>query len=913
MYTQTLTEKRATMHKIKLYRYLPVASLFIILLINFIFIVFVHWQWDRSLNKYLPLQMQIQTLKSDLSEAHLWLEEVITGDTSIDIEKDIMLPLAHRSIHIFIQNLDTILIDKEDEHIVSKLKKMDIKLEDFYTIARHRLEEAKLHATGSDLDQVFDRRFNSILSDIDAISLDITQRVSDESADRKYYFSWILVLFLLINSLVFFMLLSARRRQQNYYDSLLEEKERAVITLGSIGDAVITTDIKGNITFLNGIAEILTEYKNEEVQGKHIDSVIDLYNTKTGKKIITPISDVINKGITKLISNGTKLVTRTGKEYILSDTAAAVISKEGEILGTVMVFQNDTERYAMEDALKKSESKYRSLVENVKQHYFFYAYDTEEILTYVSNSLTDVLGYSKEAFKTHYTKYLTDDPMNKRAKEFREKAKKGKLQEPYNLSIYHYDGLVCYLEVVESPVFNSEGEVISIEGVARDITDNYLAQKNIKEQKELLAYRANHDALTDLPNRQLFLERLTQSIKYAQRFAEKVGVLFIDLDHFKEINDSLGHHVGDELLKRVSHKLQQQIRETDTLARLGGDEFIIILDTLDDTNIIIDIIKKLMDIMNQPILIEEKQLYITLSIGVSIYPDDGKMSEELLKNADAAMYNAKDNGRNTYCFYTKEMTQKAFARIEMETSLRQAVKREEFVVYYHPQIDGIHNDIVGIEALVRWNHPKKGMLLPEDFIFLAEEIGLMIPIDRWVMKKAMDQLVQWYKEGLNPGKLALNLSMKQLVQPDFIEVVSSLLKQTGCQAQWIIFEITETQVMKDPERSILILKALRKMNIELAIDDFGTGYSSLSYLKRLPIDKLKIDQSFVKGLPHDNEDSGIVKALITLSKSLKLSIIAEGVETVEQKNFLIENGCTMIQGYLYAKPMPCDDIKEILK
>ena len=901
------------MHKIKLHRYLPIASLFIILLINFIFIVFVHWQWDHSLNKYLPLQMQIQTLKSDLSKAHLWLEEALSGDTSIDIEKDIMLPLAHRSIHTSIQKLDTIITDKEDESIVSKLKKLDIKLEDFYTLAQHRWEEAKLHATGSDLDQVFDRKFNTILADIDEISLHITQRISDESADRKYYFSWILVLFLLINFSVFSMLLSSRRRQQKYYDSLLEEKERAVITLSSIGDAVITTDVKGNITFLNGIAEILTEYKNEEVQGKHIDSVIDLYNSKTGKKVITPISDVINRGVTKLISNGTKLVTRTGKEYMLSDTAAAVKNKEGEILGTVMVFQNDTERYAMEDALKKSESKYRSLVENVKQHYFFYAHDTEGIITYVSNSLTDVLGYSKEAFKTHYAKYLTDDPMNEKAEECAEKAMKGELQEPYNLSIYHHNGSVCYLEVVESPVFDSEGEVISIEGVARDITDNYLAQKNIKEQKELLAYRAHHDALTDLPNRQLFLDRLSQSIKYAQRFDEKVGVLFIDLDHFKEINDSLGHHVGDELLKRVSHKLHQQIRETDTLARLGGDEFIIILDTLNDTNIIIDIIKKLMDVMNQPILIEEKQLYITLSIGVSLYPDDGKTSEDLLKNADAAMYNAKDNGRNTYRFYTEEMTQKAFARIEMETSLRQAVEREEFVVYYHPQIDGIDDVIVGIEALIRWNHPKRGMLLPEEFMSLAEEIGLMIPIDRWVMKKAMDQLLQWHKEGLNPGKLALNLSMKQLGQSDFIEVVSSLLKQTGCQAEWIIFEITETQVMKDPERSILILKALRNMNIELAIDDFGTGYSSLSYLKRLPIDKLKIDQSFVKGLPHDNEDSGIVKALITLSKSLKLSIIAEGVETVEQKNFLIENGCRTLQGYLYAEPMPCDDIKEILK
>jgi len=901
------------MQKNKLYHSLPIYGLVIIFIINFTLIVSVHWHWNHSMKKYLPLQSEIHTLKSDISSAHLWLEEAIGGDSYIDIQEDVLIPLEHSSMHKYIENIDNTLTDAEDIPYVSKLKEIDMKLEDFHSIAEYRWEQSKLHGIGSELDQAFDQEFKEILIDIDTISLDIDTKIKDEIQKRKYDFSWILAFFLFINITVFSMLIISRRRQKKYHDSLLEEKERAVITLSSIGDSVITTDVDGNITFFNDVAQTLTEYSNEEVQGLPIDSVLNLYNIKTGNKITTPISDVLHKGMTKLISNGTKLVNRSGKEYIISDSAAAVKTKEGEILGTVLVFQNDTERHAMDEVLRQSEAKYKSLIENVKQHYFFYAHDMDGVFNYVSNSLTDVLGYSKEAFETHYSEYLTDDPMNLQVEKFTTKCMEGEQQKPYNLSIYHSSGSVRYLEVSESPVFNSDGEVISIEGVARDITDNYLAQENIKEQKELLAYRAHHDTLTNLPNRQLFLDRLAQSIRYAQRFKEKVAVLFIDLDHFKEINDSLGHHVGDEVLKTVSSTLQKQIRKTDTLARLGGDEFIIILDTLEDVNLIVDIIKKLMDAMNEPILVGDHQLYITLSIGVSLYPEDGDVSEDLLRNADAAMYNAKNNGRNTYCFYTAEMTQKAFERIEMETSLRQAVDREEFVVYYHPQVDATTGNVVGVEALIRWNHPQNGMLQPMKFMPLAEEIGLIIPIDQWVMKVGMTQLVQWYNAGLNPGRLALNLSIKQLRQTNFIEIVSALLKETGCKPEWISFEVTETQIMRNPESSILILQRLSDMGIELALDDFGTGYSSLSYLKRLPIDKLKIDKSFVEGLPHNKEDVGIAKALIILSKSLGLDIIAEGVETPEQNRFLVENGCTKIQGYLYSEPIPAVAVEKMLK
>lgn len=901
------------MQQNKPYNSLPIIGLLIIFIVDFILIVLIHWQWHYTMQKYIPLQNEIQIVKNDLSKAHLWLEEAIGGDPYIDIDKDVMIPFQHQSFDLYIEHATIILTKKEDKPYLLELQKIETKLEDLYTVAKYRWEKSKVHGIGSDLDQAFDEEYKDVLTLIDNFTVKINQKIDHELAERQYFFTWVLVIFLLINFIVFSMLIISRRRQQQYQRSLYEEKERAIVTLRSIGDAVITTDIDGNITFFNDIAEILTEYTNEEVQGLSSDAVLDLYNINTGKKVIIPITDVIHKGITKLISSDIKLVSKTGKEYILRDSAAAVKSEEGKILGTVLVFQNNTERHEMEEVLKKSESKYRNLVENVKNHYFFYVHDMDGIFTYVSNSIIDILGYTKKEFETYYLEYLTDDPMNDKVEDLTQKCMQGEQQKPYIISTYHSNGSVCYLELLESPVYNSEGEVIAVEGVARNITENYLAQQNIQEQKELLNYRAHHDTLTNLPNRQLLLDRLSQSIKYAQRFENKIAVLFIDLDHFKEINDSLGHHIGDEVLKNVSMRLNEQIRETDTLARLGGDEFILMLDTLHDNHFIIDMVQNLMDTMKEPILAGKHQVYLTLSIGVSLYPDDAILSEDLLRNADAAMYKAKDNGRNTYCFYTEEMTQKAFERIEMETSLRQALEKEELLVYYHAQMDGITDDIVGLEALIRWQHPVMGILEPEAFIPLAEEIGLIIPLDKWMMKTAMSQFVQWYKEGLDPAVLALNLSIKQLRQPDFVMMVSSLLKETGCKAEWISFEITETQVMINPEHCILILQELNDMGIKLAIDDFGTGYSSLSYLKQLPISKLKIDKSFIKGLPDDNEDAGIVKAIIMLSKSLHLDIIAEGVETPEQKKFLVENGCKDIQGFIYAKPKPAAEIKKCLE
>ncbi|WP_019614537.1 bifunctional diguanylate cyclase/phosphodiesterase [Psychromonas ossibalaenae] len=475
------------------------------------------------------------------------------------------------------------------------------------------------------------------------------------------------------------------------------------------------------------------------------------------------------------------------------------------------------------------------------------------------------------------------------------------------------DGQRVLLSTSKSPLYKNADHILGVLGISRDISQYMRLKSEVQEQKETLEYQASYDQLTSLPNRTLLLDRIEQTIKLSLRAKNSLAILLIDLDHFKEINDSLGHQIGDQVIKKVAERLTDNVRSTDTVARLGGDEFAIVLSELYNTEMVIDIVDKLQKTMLQAICISGQSLYSTLSIGIAVYPQDGKNADELLKNADAAMYKAKDEGRNTSRFYTEEMTEKAFERIVMESSLRSAVSKEEFIVYYQPQVDAKSGKLVGMEALIRWMHPVMGMVSPAKFMTLAEETGLIIKLDQWTMRKAMRQLVTWYEMGLNPGVLALNLAMKQLQQDDFIEMLSNMLKDTNCKPEWLALEVTEGQIMINPENAILILKQISAMGIELAIDDFGTGYSSLSYLKHLPINKLKIDQSFVRGLPENEDDAAITMSVISLAKNLHLDVIAEGVETIKQVNFLADNGCFNIQGYYYGKPMPAQDMTDYLK
>ncbi len=459
---------------------------------------------------------------------------------------------------------------------------------------------------------------------------------------------------------------------------------------------------------------------------------------------------------------------------------------------------------------------------------------------------------------------------------------------------------------------DENGNPTGIVGINKDNTQRKKAEDALYEQKNILRYQAHHDALTGLPNRVLFFDRLEQGIAKAKRHRTGLALFFIDLDKFKNINDSLGHAVGDKVLKAVAKRLENIIRKEDTLARLSGDEFTIIMEELAHPENATLLAEKILGILAESMQIDEQALYVSGSIGISLYPRDAVDAEYLLKYADTAMYKAKEEGRNTFQFYSSEMTKLALEHMAMKTSLRHAIENEEFVIYYQPQMNSCTNTLVGIEALVRWEHPSMGFLPPDRFIPLAEETGMIVEIDRWVMRTAMEQVSAWYKRGLNPGMLALNLSIKQLEGDGFLQEIESSIKAYDFKAKWLELEITEGQMMKKPEEVIVKLDQINTLGIGISIDDFGTGYSSLSLLKRLPINRLKIDRSFIKDIPGDEEDMAIVKAIIALAGSLKLDLIAEGVETSEQREFLIDHGCINIQGHYYSRPIPVEDMEDML-
>lgn len=461
------------------------------------------------------------------------------------------------------------------------------------------------------------------------------------------------------------------------------------------------------------------------------------------------------------------------------------------------------------------------------------------------------------------------------------------------------------VELTLSLLKDEKGENSGIICYAKDITER-------KQSQAKLRYQAHYDSLTDLPNRTLFNDRLKQGIEKAKRNGLNLALLFIDLDRFKQINYSLGHDVGDLVLKIAASRLKYTLRKEDTLARLGGDEFAIIMEELMREKDASLLAQKILDVLDEPIHIEGRTLYISSSIGISIYPQDSTHADDLLRYADVAMYKAKDEGRNNFQYYSFEMTELVFERVVMETNIREAIKNSEFVVYYQPQTDANRNKLIGMEALVRWQHPLLGLVFPSKFISLSEETGLVIDIDRFMMKTAMAQVKQWYDEGLNPGILALNITVKQLERDDFLQTLQECLDRFEFKPEWLELEITESEVMQKLEDSIVKLQKISNLGIRVAVDDFGTGYSSLSYIKRLPIDKLKIDQEFVRDIPDDEEDSAIVKAIIAMAKSLNLDMIAEGVETEVQKDFLLANGCGNIQGHYYSRAIPTDEMKEYL-
>ncbi len=450
------------------------------------------------------------------------------------------------------------------------------------------------------------------------------------------------------------------------------------------------------------------------------------------------------------------------------------------------------------------------------------------------------------------------------------------------------------------------------------------AFESVRESKKEIHHLAFYDSLTNLPNRRLFGDRLQQAVESARRNSHLMGILFIDIDNFKRINDSFGHSIGDKLLRTVASQLVTCLRRGDSVsrelddesisvARLGGDEFTVLLTRLGKAEDAARIAKRIIDAVSVPFLIGVEEVVVTPSIGIAVFPYDGEGVEDLVKNADTAMFHAKENGKNSYQFYTNSMSATAFERLSMENALRKGLANGEFEMYYQPKIDLVSNQAVGLEALARWNHPEMGLVLPADFIPLAEETGLIVPLGEWVLHTVCSQMRSWCSAGLKPLRVAVNLSACQFRQTMLRQLVKRMLHETGVAPELLEIELTESVIMDDIQTSSTLLRELKKMGVHISMDDFGTGYSSLSLLKRLPLDTLKIDRSFVRDITKDADDAAIVDAVISLAHSLRLRVIAEGVETSEQLEFLRNRGCDEVQGYLYSRPLPVAGVEKWLR
>jgi diguanylate cyclase (GGDEF)-like protein/PAS domain S-box-containing protein len=559
-------------------------------------------------------------------------------------------------------------------------------------------------------------------------------------------------------------------------------------------------------------------------------------------------------------------------------------------------------RRQIEEALKVSERRYRALFE--RNLAGVYRTTVEGGILDCNEAFARIFGYtSREEVlrQAAWDFYVTPEDRE---------AAMAKLVERQSLTNYELclkrkDGSLVWVLQNENLTEGPDGRLSVIEGTAIDISE----RKRAEEQVKHLAF---HDPLTNLPNRLLFNDRLTLAVAQAHRHNQRLAVLFLDLDRFKVINDSLGHSIGDELLRQVAERIQEYVREGDTVARLGGDEFTLLVPGISAEDDAAKIARKICEAIRDPFWIDGRELFVTTSVGVSVYPSDGHDAETLVRNADSAMYRAKEQGRDNYQLYTPAMNAKAVERLSLESRLRQAIANDELELHFQPFIDLRTAELLGAEALIRWRHPELGLIPPGEFIPLAELSGLIVPIGEWVLRTACAEARKWHKKGFSHLTVSVNLSSRQFQQNDLVNQVTNALQETGLEADKLDLEITESNAMQNAEHSINTLWGLKKRGVRISMDDFGTGYSSLNYLKRFPIDRIKLDQSFVRDLPSDKDDAAIAMAVIAMGRSLELVVIAEGVETEEQLAFLKGHKCDQLQGFLLSRPLPPEAFGQFL-
>ena len=575
----------------------------------------------------------------------------------------------------------------------------------------------------------------------------------------------------------------------------------------------------------------------------------------------------------------------------------ALLSKVGNSLRQQIV-----KRQEVEKALKQSQERFRVLVDTMNEG--LYVVNERWEITYVNMALCRMLGYDEVGMSGKNIRFFFDEEKALILAREQDKSKAGR-DDIYEISWKHREGYEVPTMISPRGIRSGKGVLKGAFAVVTDISE----QKRVQEEMRIMA---QYDALTTLPNRTLLNEKLEQAIIRARRYNQQLAVLYMDLDRFKRINDSLGHRVGDLLLLSTAMRLKNGVRGLDTVARLNGDEFIVILSDIENSMAVVMLIEKIQETFRAPFNIEGYEISITPSIGVSIFPNDGHDPAALIKNADAAMYHVKTQGRNNYQFYTREMNEAALHRLNLENRLRLALEQKELQLYYQPKLDLKTRTITGVEALARWRHPELGLIVPDKFIPVAEDTGLILPLGEWVMEEACRQAKEWQDQGLPPIKVAINLSPMQFGSETLPAQVVSALAKSNLQPEFMELEITESLVMEDAERTIRLLAHLKAMGIHLTIDDFGTGYSSLNYLKQFPIDSMKIDRCFVREMETNSSDEAIVRAVIAMSHGMNMTVIAEGVEKKEHLDHLTALGCDYAQGFYISQPLDIDALKALV-
>ncbi len=683
-------------------------------------------------------------------------------------------------------------------------------------------------------------------------------------------------------------------------EALRHSEDRSRSILESLDDAYYEVDLRGRPQYLNLAYMKMLGYTHEDIGERDYRRRQTPAMTAVVEKAF---GEVFTTGISKK-AQAWQYLHRDGTVVHVEGSVMLVRDPEGKAVGFRGILRDVTERRKMDKALRESEARFRAMT-NLSADWYW-EQDAEHRLIRVESRSSETEQTPNPMLGRRLWESTLQVQLPGGWPEFQHFLDKRKLFRDVVMSRVSSDNRPYYISLSGEPIFDANGDFTGYRGVSREITEQKVAEENIY-------YMARHDSLTGLPNRLMFSSSLDITLSTAKRYGRGFAVMFIDLDRFKFINDTLGHEAGDTLLKEIAHRFRQVLRASDVVARLGGDEFVVLVQEANDREHATSVARKLLSTAIRPIMLVSQECRVTASIGIAMYPQDGEDEQTLMKNADSAMYFAKEEGKNNFQFYASEINSLSLEKLALESNLRHAMARDEFSLHYQAKVDLRSGGITGVEALLRWHNPELGSVPPGKFIPIAEDTGLIVPIGRWVLKTACEQNIAWQRQGLPPINMAVNLSVRQFADEKLLEDIAAILQETGMAPELLELEITEGMIIHNVERAIRLLTAIKQMGVRLAIDDFGTGYSSLGQLKNFPIDTLKVDRSFIRDLATDSEDKAITSAIIAMGKTLSLTVVAEGVETSEQQAFLRDQACDEMQGYYFSKPIAPDDFAALLR